>query len=141
MRAVAHRRRLLQRRTRPSDPGLSWRPSASAELIEPNPETDGGFPRPGSGLSGNRVTDLSPLSGLGTLRFLGLADNAVDDVTSLRVAASLEYLTIGGNPLTDITALGDLPQLLGVDLAGSTSVGIAGIEELRAQGIYVGGLA
>jgi hypothetical protein len=36
-------------------------------------------------LSGNRVTDLSPLSGLGTLRFLGLVDNAVDDAQGIYV--------------------------------------------------------
>jgi hypothetical protein len=37
--------------------------------------------------------------------------------------------------------LAALPQLLGVDLSGSDSTGIAGIEELRTRGIYVGGLA
>jgi hypothetical protein len=43
--------------------------------------------------------------------------------------------------MPDLTPLADLPQLLGLDVSGSDSTGIAGIEELRARGIYVGGLA
>jgi len=34
-----------------------------------------------------------------------------------------------------------LPSLLGVDLSETDPTGLTGIEELRAAGIYVGGLA
>jgi len=53
----------------------------------------------------------------------------------------VEQLSLGGNPLVDLTPLRQLPSLLGVDLSETDPTGLTGVEELRAAGVYVGGLA
>jgi hypothetical protein len=43
--------------------------------------------------------------------------------------------------VTDLTPLLTLPSLTGVDLQDVPTTAIAGVAELRARGVYVGGLA
>ncbi|KQY46706.1 hypothetical protein ASD18_04620 [Cellulomonas sp. Root137] len=86
------------------------------------------------------VADLSPLAGAPSLSMLDVRDNHVADVTPLAGMPALDELWVGGNPVTDLRPLLDAPALLGVDVEGLDGQ-TPGIEELRAQGVYVGGLA
>ncbi|WP_421742995.1 hypothetical protein [Cellulomonas sp.] len=86
------------------------------------------------------VADLSPLAGAGSLSMLDVRDNQVADVAPIAAMSALDELWVGGNPVTDLRPLLDAPALLGVDVEGIDGQ-TPGIEELRAQGVYVGGLA
>ncbi|KQR08618.1 leucine-rich repeat domain-containing protein [Cellulomonas sp. Leaf334] len=86
------------------------------------------------------VTDLSPLAGAASLSKLDVRDNRVADVTPLASLPALDELWIGGNPVTDLRPLLDAPALLGVDVEGLDPL-TPGIDELRAQGVYVNGYA
>ncbi|WP_188078925.1 leucine-rich repeat domain-containing protein [Actinotalea subterranea] len=91
----------------------------------------------------NAITDPSPVGGLPGLTMLDVTGNRIADA-GLFVSAGfpvLDELWLGGNALRDVTPLTALPALLGVDLEGSDSSTLAGIETLRASGVYVGGLA
>jgi internalin A len=92
-------------------------------------------------LTDNRITDLTPLGRLTALTVLDVAGNQVADVGGLAGCTSLDELWLGRNPLSDVSALLALPALAGVDLEGLDPVTTAGVVELRAQGIYVGGFA
>jgi hypothetical protein len=91
-------------------------------------------------LTDNRIGDLGPLTSDRALRVLRVDGNQVADVEGLRGAANLAELWIGRNPLTDLSPLLELPALTGVDLEGVPPT-IPGLAELRARGVYVGGLA
>ena len=56
-------------------------------------------------LDRNKITDIAPLSGLGSLRALTLAHNMVEDFTSLVDMESLRYLALDGNSLQEIPSL------------------------------------
>jgi Leucine-rich repeat (LRR) protein len=86
------------------------------------------------------VTDLSPLAGAASLSMLDVRANQVTDVTPVASMPALDELWVGGNPVADLRPLLDAPALLGVDIEG-LDPGTPGVEELRAQGVYVGGLA
>jgi len=86
------------------------------------------------------VADLSPLAGATSLSRLDVRENQVADLTPLASMPALDELWVGGNPVADLRPLLDAPALLGVDVEGLDGR-TPGIEELRAKGVYVGGLA
>lgn len=86
------------------------------------------------------VVDLAPLAGAASLTKIDVRDNAVVDVAPLARMPALDELWIGGNPVADLRPLVDAPALLGVDVEGLPGT-TPGIAELRARGVYVGGLA
>ncbi|MFC4613980.1 leucine-rich repeat domain-containing protein [Cellulomonas algicola] len=86
------------------------------------------------------VVDLSPLAGAASLTKIDVRDNDVVDVAPLARMPALDELWIGGNPVADLRPLVDAPALLGVDVEGLPGT-TPGIAELRARGVYVGGLA
>lgn len=92
-------------------------------------------------LRGNRVGDPAPLGRLPALTMVDITGNKVTDAASFAGFPALEELWVGGNPLTDLRPLAELPSLHGVDLEGSDGSTVAGVDDLRARGIYVGGLA
>jgi Leucine-rich repeat (LRR) protein len=75
------------------------------------------------------------------LTHLDLTFNQVTDAGTLAGCPAVEQLSLGANPLTDLTPLLELPSLIGVDLSETDPAGLTGIDELRARGVYVGGLA
>jgi internalin A len=91
-------------------------------------------------LADNRITDLAPLGTLTRITMLDVSGNQVADVSGLQGCQNLGELWLGRNPLGDIAPLVRLPALTGVDIEG-LAPSTPGIEELRARGIYVGGLA
>ncbi|MDC7121904.1 hypothetical protein OMK64_10190 [Cellulomonas fimi] len=86
------------------------------------------------------VVDLSPLAGAAQLTKIDARDNQVVNLAPLAGMPALDELWIGGNPVADLRPLVDAPALLGVDVEGLPGT-TPGIEELRARGVYVGGLA
>ncbi len=68
------------------------------------------------GLSGNSISDISPLSGLTSLMELGLSNNSISDISPLSGLTSLETLFLDINSITDISALSGLTSLTFLDL-------------------------
>lgn len=60
---------------------------------------------------GNRITDLTPLSGLTKLRALIVSMNKIVDISPLKSLTNLECLEIYQNPITDISTVTALPKL------------------------------
>ncbi|MGY2130336.1 leucine-rich repeat domain-containing protein [Blastococcus sp. SYSU DS0617] len=114
-------------------------------------------------LTGNRITDVSPLAGLPTLDTVRLGQNAIvdpsplgtvptllildlfgnriADVGGLAQAPLLQELQLGANPLTDLTPLLAVDTLVNLGLDETDGTLVTGIEELRAAGVSVNGLA
>ena len=62
-------------------------------------------------LSGNSITNVSPLAGLVNLRVLDLSNNQVSNLWSLSGLYNLERLNLSGNKVIDVQALAWLPNL------------------------------
>jgi len=60
---------------------------------------------------GNRITDLTPLSGLTKLRALIVSMNKIEDISPLKSLTNLECLEIYQNPIADISPVTALPKL------------------------------
>ena len=69
-------------------------------------------------LSGDNLSDISPLSSLGGLVFLDLSDNSISDLRPLSSLRELKTLYLDNNPITDYTPLYDLPQLEMLSIRG-----------------------
>ncbi len=70
-------------------------------------------------LSGNSITDVSPLKNLGGLEQLDLSGNQIRDVSALSSLGSLRSLKLNDNPLTDCSPLCRLGNLRSLQLAGT----------------------
>ena len=79
-------------------------------------------------LSGDSLTDITPLSSLGGLVFLDLSNNSVSDLRPLGNLRELKTLYLDNNPITDFSPLYGLPQLEMLSIRG---IGITD-EQLRA---------
>ena len=74
-------------------------------------------------LTGNRLSDISPLSSLGGLAFLDLSDNLITDLSPLANLRELKTLYLNNNPFTpatDFSPLYSLPQLEMLSIRGSS---------------------
>ena len=69
-------------------------------------------------LSGDSLTDVSPLASLGGLVFLDLSNNSVSDLRPLSELRELKTLYLDNNPITDFTPLYDIPQLEMLSIRG-----------------------
>ncbi len=79
-------------------------------------------------LSGDRLTNVTPLSSLGGLVFLDLSNNSVSDLHPLSNLRELKTLYLDNNPITDFSPLYELPQLEMLSIRG---IGVTE-EQLRA---------
>lgn len=91
----------------------------------------------------NQITDLgrwprSPGSGLLVLDVFG---NRIADVRGLAGAPPLQELQLGANPVTDLTPLLAVGTLVNLGLDETDPTRPAGVDQLRAAGISVNGLA
>ena len=74
-------------------------------------------------LTGNRLSDISPLASLGGLTFLDLSDNLISDLTPLSGLRELKTLYLDNNPFTtatDFSPLYSLSQLEMLSIRGCT---------------------
>jgi Leucine-rich repeat (LRR) protein len=62
-------------------------------------------------LTGNQISDLSPLSGLTNLRELYLSNNQISDLTPLSGLTNLRILSLGRNQISDLAPLSGLTNL------------------------------
>lgn len=87
-------------------------------------------------LSGNRITDITPLWGLTALKDLNLADNRICDIDALSSLNRLRSVDLSNNLIRDLSPLFDLGRLEYVDLTGNKNLHEqAGV--LTAKGIIV----
>ena len=69
-------------------------------------------------LSGDSLTNISPLSALGGLVFLDLSNNSISDISPLGNLRELKTLYLDNNPITDLSPLYGLPQLEMLSIRG-----------------------
>ena len=79
-------------------------------------------------LSGDRLTNITPLSSLGGLVFLDLSNNSISDLHPLANLRELKTLYLDNNPITDFSPLYSLSQLEMLSIRG---IGVTD-EQLRA---------
>jgi hypothetical protein len=85
-------------------------------------------------LVSNQISDITPLSGLTNLEWLGLDFNQISDITPLSGLTNLEVLGLGGNQISDITPLSGLTNLGWLYLFSnqiSDIVSLVGLTNLR----------
>ena len=82
-------------------------------------------------LSRNQVQDISPLAGLLKLEELDLSDNKIRDISALHSLQHLKQLKLGENrQINDISALSGLNNLEELDLGGNTIRDLSGFKDL-----------
>ena len=90
------------------------------------------------GLSGNQISNISPLAGLTNLTTLGLAGNQISDISSLSGLTNLSTLSLSGNQLSDISPLSGLTNLFNlvlIDTQISDISPLAGLTNLEQLGL------
>ncbi len=87
-------------------------------------------------VSGNRISDLSPLIGLDDLEELNLSDNQVGIIDELSNLKRLRNLLLSNNYINDISPLFELKNLEYVELSGN-NVDIEQINQLAETGVTV----
>ena len=90
------------------------------------------------GLNFNRITDISPLSGLTELKILELGGNPITDITPLTGLTKLETLMLFNCQATDYSALSNLVNLKELYLEYSTIFDLAplsGLTKLEELGL------
>ncbi|MFP4122225.1 leucine-rich repeat domain-containing protein [Coleofasciculus sp.] len=86
----------------------------------------------------NKITDVSPLSGLTNLTVLYLHYNQITDVSALSGLTNLRRLNLSSNQITDISPLSGLTNLTGLDLSSNKIIDItplSGLTNLRRLGL------
>jgi len=83
-------------------------------------------------LFGNRVADLSPVSGLEHLHYLNLGNNLVYDVRELSILTSLQRLNLRANAVQDLLPLEGLTGLTWLDLSQNQVQDVASLAPLIA---------
>jgi Leucine-rich repeat (LRR) protein len=89
-------------------------------------------------LSGNALTELSPLRSLVHLRHLDLAENQVGPLGPLSGLAGLTELNLSGNRVTDLWPLSSLLSLVWLDLGDNRLIDATPLAGLtRLQTLYL----
>ena len=70
-------------------------------------------------MENNSVSDLSPLSGISTLRQLNLSGNILASLRGIEGSEKIEELYLGGNHIRDISELETFVYLKKIDLSGN----------------------
>lgn len=81
-------------------------------------------------LGQNRVTDLSPLSGLAALRTLGLGGNGLADISPLSGLTGLTKLDLSDNGIRDLAALSKLTALTELNLNDNMAADLTALSGL-----------
>ena len=85
-------------------------------------------------LSGNSITDISPLRGLTNLTWLWFSSSNLSDISALRGLTSLTYMNLSNNNLTDtdISSLSGLINLTGLNLGSNRITDISSLQTLTS---------
>jgi Leucine-rich repeat (LRR) protein len=81
-------------------------------------------------ISGNVVSDVSPLAGLKVLATLDLRDNQISDISALSGLTSVQNLYLSGNVLSSLSALSGLTHLVTLDVSENDLTSLTGIEAM-----------
>ncbi|MCY3604482.1 MAG: leucine-rich repeat domain-containing protein [Gammaproteobacteria bacterium] len=90
-------------------------------------------------ISGNDLTDLSPLAGLTNLSYLSLRDNPITDLSPIAGLTSLQYLVLYDNPITDLSPIAGLTQLVRLEVENALVTDfspLAGLTSLESLTLY-----
>jgi hypothetical protein len=87
-------------------------------------------------LSGNLITDLSPLYGLTMLKDLNLADNRIGDIDALGSLYHLRSIDLSNNAIDDLSPLFELEMLEYIDLTGN-KISQDQLNVLNGKGVVV----
>lgn len=87
-------------------------------------------------LSGNSITDISPLFGLSAIEELNLSDNKIGYIDALSNLLRLKTVDLSNNQIDDISPLFNLPKLEFCYLSGN-KIPPAQVHELEEIGISV----
>lgn len=87
-------------------------------------------------LSDNRITDLTPLTGLSNLEELNLSGNQIGYIDVLCTLGKLKNLIISDNEIEDISPLFGMDGLEYVDISGN-NIDDEQIRELSARGVTI----
>jgi hypothetical protein len=87
-------------------------------------------------LSNNRISDLSPLTGLSNLEALDLSDNQIGYIDGLSNLIRLKSVSLSNNLIEDISPLFELEKLEYVDITGN-KISSEQIDKLIDLGITV----
>lgn len=85
-------------------------------------------------IGAGHVTDLTPLAGLSSLRWLAIRDNEVSDLSALDGLNTLYSLDVAGNPVTTLEPLLALPALSTLDVHGTALTDLATVIRLPHLG-------
>ena len=83
-------------------------------------------------LTGNYITDISPLGYLTNLEFVDLMNNQVVDISPLGNLQHLKVLHLVNNPISDISALSNLTGLQGLGLMRTPITDLSPLGNLTA---------
>ena len=90
-------------------------------------------------MSGNSISDISPLKHLTNLKNLTLSNNSIKDISPLKHLTKLIYLTLSNNSIKDISPLKHLTELIWLELYNnsiediSALAGMTKLEDLELQ--------
>jgi Leucine-rich repeat (LRR) protein len=87
-------------------------------------------------LSGNLISDITPLYGLNQLKELNLSDNNIFDIDVLATLHQLKSLNLANNPINDLSPLFELESLEYIDVTRN-NVSIQQVKELEERGVVV----
>lgn len=87
-------------------------------------------------LSGNLITDLSPMAGLSRLQELNLSNNRLSYIDAISNLQQLKSLDLSNNSIDDISPLLEIGALEYVDLTGN-KIPPDQLNELREMGVIV----
>lgn len=87
-------------------------------------------------LSGNLISDITPLYGLNQLKELNLSDNDIYDIDVLGTLHQLRSLNLTNNPVNDLSPLFGLESLEYIDVSRN-NIPIQQVKELEKRGIIV----
>lgn len=91
-------------------------------------------------LSSNRITDINPLGTLPALQYIELSFNSVEDITPLANLTNLASVYLGNNKLTSLAALTNLPRLVTLYAETNSLKSIEGLQNLRSlSGVSLSG--
>ncbi|MBU3976553.1 MAG: leucine-rich repeat domain-containing protein [Actinobacteria bacterium] len=78
-------------------------------------------------VSGNTISDVTPLAGLKWIYGLDLSDNAISDVSPLAAStAPIQLLNLGGNQISSISALSGFTGLTTLDVSDNKLASLTG---------------
>ena len=89
----------------------------------------------------DRIVDPTALDTILTLLILDVFGNQIRDVSGPADAPLLQQLQLGANPVADLTPLLGCGRLVNLGLDETDATRLTGVDELRAAGVHVNGLA